>query len=157
MAGEMMMKSMREAISNVMETMFFLPVQIHEKSGTLQEWFSGEGLLSGVTLSFNGPFEGSSYLLIPASEVKEMTANFLGLPESEIDEEQKRDTIKEALNMIAGYMFSLFDKKGAFRLGIPRWMSEDELSHDKLKDLKGDILFIETEDNHMAAGINMET
>ncbi|MBW1857059.1 MAG: chemotaxis protein CheX, partial [Deltaproteobacteria bacterium] len=119
-------------------------------------WFSNTRLLVGATLSFNGPSAGSFYLLLPATMVTGITANFLGIEEKEINEEQKKDAIKESLNMIGGNMLSLFDKEGAFKLGIPELIEENDLAEDKLGGLKGDAILIETEGNRLAAGIVIE-
>jgi len=151
-----MMKMMKEAISNVLGTMFFQPVQISDTNCSLQEWFSDKQLLVGASLSFNGPSAGSFYLLLPALMVTGITANFLGIEEEKINEEQKKDTIKEALNIIGGHMLSFFDKEGAFTLGIPELIEENDLTEDKLGDLKGDVLLIETEENRLAVGIVIE-
>lgn len=157
MKRDTMMKTMREAISNVLDTMFFQPVQFVDSKCTLQEWFSDKQSLVGATLNFINSSEGSFYLLLPVEIVKGVTANFLGLLEEEINEKQKKDTIKEALSMIGGHMLSLLDSKGDFRLGIPEFIEENDLTNDKLGDLKGDIILIETEDNRLAAGIQIET
>ena len=156
MDRQTIMETMRKAISNVLETMFFQPVQISNKNCTLQEWFSDKESLLGATLNFAGPFAGSVYVLIPAKVVSEITANFLGLDEEETNEEQIIDTLKEALNMMVGHMLSLFDKEGDISLGIPELIEENNLKHDKLGEIKGDNLFIETEDSHLAAGIMTE-
>ena len=153
MKRDSMMKTFKEAISNVLETMFFQPVQFVDSKCNLLEWFPDKQSLVGATLSFSGPLAGSFYLLIPVTVVKEITANFLGLEQEEIHEEQRGDTVKEATNMIGGRMFSLFDRKGAFQLGIPELIDENDLTNDKLGDLKGDIILIRTEDNLLAAGI----
>ena len=155
MDRETMMKAMREATSNVLETMFFQPVQISDANCSLQEWFSEKRSLVGATLSFNGPSAGSFYLLLPAAMVTGITANFLGIDEEKINEEQKKDTIKEALNMIGGHIFSLFDTKGAFKLDIPEFIEENDLTEDKLGDLKGDTTLIETGENRLAVGIQV--
>ena len=152
-----MMGSMKDSISNVLETMFFQPVQIPDGNYTLEEWFSQDKTLIGATLNYGGPSAGSFYLLTPLKTAKEMTADFLGLEEEEINEEQKRDAIKEALNMIVGSMLSLIDKEGAYTLGIPALIEENGLTDNMLADLKGDILFFKTGDDHLAAGIMLET
>ena len=157
MDRDTMIMALREAISNVLEIMFFQPVQIVDYDCTLLEWFSQNQSLLGATLNFDGPLSGSLYLLIPGRMTGEITANFLGLGEEEINEEQKRDSVKEALNMIGGRMFSFFDRKSVFKLGIPKLIEESDLTDNRLRDMKGDIILIETEDNHLAAGIQIET
>lgn len=150
MDKEIMMEMMKQAISDVLETMFFQPVQISSKNGTLQEWFSDKQSLLGAILTFSGPFAGSIYIVIPVKLVKEITANFLGIEKEEVNENQKSDSVKEALNIIGGHMFSLFDKEGATSLGIPELIEENNLKHDKLGEIKGNTFFIKT-DNHRAA------
>ena len=157
MDRESMMKTMWEATSNVLDTMFYQPVQIRDTNCSLREWFSKKQLLVGATLSFNGPSAGSFYLLLPAMMVTGITANFLGIEEEEINEEQKKDTVKESLNMIGGHMLSLFDTEGAFKLDIPEFIEENDLTEDKLGDLKGDAILIETEENRLAVGRLIET
>ena len=156
MDRDTMMTILREAISNVLETMFFQPVQIVDNDRTLLEWFSQNESLLGATLDFKGPLSGSLYLIIPMKVVSEITANFLGLRAEEIDERQKRDTVKETLNMIGGNTLSHSDRKSVFKLGIPKLIEEHDLAYDKLGDLRGDFVFIETEDNHLAVGVAIE-
>ena len=152
--SEEMMETMKQAIFDVMNKMFFLPVQINEKGLALREWFSNRLPLIGATVSLTGdPLSGFSYLLMPAVVAREMTANFLGIPEKEINVKQERDTVKEALNMITGNMLSQFDKKGAFRIGIPRLINEGDLSTGKLDGFNKGVILIETEHSCMAAGI----
>ena len=155
MDKEIIMEMMKQAISDVLETMFFQPVQISSKNGTLQEWFSDKQSLLGATLTFSGPFAGSIYIVIPVNLVKEITANFLGIEKEEVNENQKKDTIKEALNIIGGHMFSLFDKEGAISLGIPELIEENNLKYDNLEKIKGNAFFIKT-DNHRAAVVVTE-
>ena len=153
MKRETLMENLRVAISNVLETMFYQPVQFLDANCTLQEWFSDKPSLFGATLSFSGPSTGLMYLLAPAQIVGEMTANFLGLKEEEINGEQKRDTLKEALNMAGGHMLSLQDKEGHFRIGLPELMDKDDVKDNRLGELEGNVILIETEDDRLAAGI----
>jgi len=150
------MKAMKASISNVLETMFYQMVQIVDDDCGLQAWFAPGQSLLGATLNFSGPSAGSFYILIPVDVANEITANFLGLDGEEIDAEQRTDTVKEALNMVSGGMLSVVDPKGAFKLGIPEIIAKDELTHDKLKDLHGDAILLETEDNRLAAVVAMD-
>ena len=148
-----MMEAMHQAISDVMNKMFFLPVQVNKKGLAMREWFSNKLPLVGAAITFTGPSSGYAYLLIPAGVAREMTANFLGVAEKEVDVKQERDTVKEALNMITGHMLSKFDKKGDLRIGIPKLINENDLSVGKLDGFNKGAIFIETERSHIAAGI----
>ena len=150
-----MMKAMRASISEVLGTMFFQMVQIVNTDGTLQEWFAQEHPLLGATLDFGGPWAGSFYLFIPVDAANSITANFLGLNAGEVDEEQQNDTVKEMLNMIGGGLLSIYDQKGAFKLGIPKLIEKSDLSFENFDDLQEDFVLFETEDNRLAAGIVM--
>jgi CheY-specific phosphatase CheX len=156
MRRETLTKAMRAAISNVLESMFFLPVQFADSKCTLKEWFSDEQLLFGAGLSFDGSLSGSLWLAVPVSVVNEITASFLGLGKYEINDEQRRDTIKEALNMIGGHGFFLFDKKGTFTLGIPRSIEGQKLVGNTSGDSNENIILIETKQNHLAVGVIVE-
>jgi hypothetical protein len=150
-----MMEMMRQAIFDVMNKMFFLPVQVNAKGLVLREWFSNKLPLVGATITLTGPLSGFSYLLVPAGVAREMTANFLGIDEKGINVTQERDTVKEALNMIIGHMLSQFDKKGLLRIGIPQLIGESDLSAGKLDQFNKGAILIETEHSHIAAGIVM--
>jgi hypothetical protein len=95
-------------------------------------------------------------IVIPVNLVKVITANFLGIEKEDVNENQKKDTTKEALNIIGGHMFSLFDKEGDTSLGIPELIGDNNLKHDKLGEIKGNTFFIKTEDNHRAAVVVTE-
>lgn len=156
MERETIITKMKEAISNVLGTMFFQLIQINDGNYSLQDWFSDTHLLVGATISFHGPSTGSFYLILPAAMVARITANFLGIEEKAINEEQKKDVVKEALNMIAGNTLSFSDKEGVLRLGIPELIEENNLIEDNLGDLQGDFVLIETEENRLTAGIVFE-
>jgi len=150
--SEEMTKAMRKAISDVMNKMFLLPVQIKGNGIALNKWFSNHQALVGAILNFTGPSSGFSFLLMPKAVIREITANFLGVSEKAVDVQQERDTVKEALNMIAGLMFSQFDTEGAFQIGIPELLNESELMAGKLDGFNTGAILIETEHSLFAAG-----
>jgi len=144
---------MKTAISNVLETMFFQPVMINERHQEVKDWFAGNQSLLGSSLDFTGPISGKCYFLIPESDVREMTADFLGIDQREVDKDQTTDTIKETLNMIGGNMMSHFDKASTVHLGIPELMDETNIFNEIIYGMKGDFLFIETDGKRLAMGL----
>ena len=150
---ETMTMNMKQAISNVLELMFFLPVQFVENESPVREWLPRSQVYTGATLGFSGPVSGSYYLLIPVAMAKEITANFLGLSEEEVNEAQESDTVKEALNMIGGHMLSLVDKPDGYQLGIPEIIFEAGFDMNADTGKKENVIYIEAEGNHLAAGI----
>lgn len=153
MNTEMIQEHLKEAISRVMETMFFLPVQFQEGAQGLKTWFSPGASVLEASVEFAGPRSGKVFLLVPVQGLKEMAANILGLDDDGLSNEHLQDTLKEAINMIAGRMLSLVDTEGACALGIPRlvgeWNGKDRGDHQS----PGAFLLFETARDHLAAGI----
>ena len=149
----MIQTHLKEAISRVMETMFFLPVEFPDVPGTLWEWFSREGKVLEALIDFQGSRSGRGFLLVPRQGLKEMASNFLGLREAEVSEEQVQDTLREAINMMTGQMLSLLDRGGGCALGIPRFAGERNLSDARGEKSPGVLLLFETQRNHLAAGV----
>ena len=147
------MELLKDAISKVLERMFFQTLAISEKKIPLQEWFSKHQPLAGAKIEFDGTSPGTAYLISSQEALKDLTESFMGVEGGIIGEEEKRDTLKEALNMIGGQMLALMDKEGTFRLGIPRSLSESEMSPSRLE---GDFLLISTGQHRLAAGIVLD-
>ena len=143
--------NLKQATSNVFETMFFEPVQFSGDAETIGDWLSKGKALVGATLNFNGPDSGSYILVMPGRLNKVITANFLGLDMEEVNVTQENDTVKEALNMIGGHMLSLFDTEGLYQLGIPEIIDESGL--DMLRHKEGRYILMETEQDRLATGI----
>ncbi len=149
----MIQTHLKEAISRVMETMFFLPVQFADGPRPLGEWFFREANVLEALIDFQGSRSGRGFLLVPVQGLKEMAANFLGLREAEVSEEQVRDTLKEAVNMMMGQMLSLLDRDGGYALGIPRFAGATNLSEVREENSPAALLVFETEKTHLAAGV----
>lgn len=149
----MIQMHLKEAISRVMETMFFLPVQFADGPRTLGEWFSCEANVLEAFIDFQGHRSGRGFLLVPVPGLKGMAANFLGLREAEVSEEQAQDTLKEAVNMMIGQMLSLLDRGGGYALAIPRFAGAADLSQFLEGNRPTAILAFETETSHLAAGV----
>ena len=150
---ETLLKSMKTAISNVMETMFFQPVKINDGHQIMKDWFPGNKSLLGAKLDFTGPLSGKCYILIPEPDVKEMTADFLGIDKEVVNKNQIRDTVKETLNMIGGNMLSKYNKSSAFHLSIPELVDNGDIVNETFSGAKGDILLIETDGKRLAMGL----
>jgi hypothetical protein len=156
MRQETMRTSLETAISSVLETMFFQSVQVNDSDCGPQDWLRKDRPILASTLDFDGPIAGRCYLLLPVAVIREMTANFLGIEKEDVRNDQGRDTLKEALNMIGGHMLSLADEEGICRLGIPDLVDEHNAFYDRLDDLEGDMLLLETDACRLAAGICLD-
>jgi len=150
-------ENLKEAIFDVLKTMFFEPLQAVEKDIKLLDWFSQKQPLFEAKLAFSGPKNGFFYMIVPESVATEITANFLGIDEDETDNEQKIDTIKEALNMIGGKVFSFFDRAGEYKLHIPELIRIEAHTYELLEEINGKTVLIELTDNRLAAGVRIDT
>jgi hypothetical protein len=109
--------AMKQAISNVLETMFFfLPSFIDD--GT--ELPGNVGVCEiATTISVTNDSEHIKILFWATEHFARMTtANFLGMGESEVQKEDMVDTVKELANMIGGDHLARL-APGSWQLGIP--------------------------------------
>jgi len=151
-----MMTNLKQAISNVLETMFFLPVQFIEDNSLWDKWSQQKTNLWHVVVRFSGPVNGYFYLLVPVNLAQEITANFLGLDEGEVEKNQESDTVKEALNMIGGYVLSQVEKADEFQIGIPEIVADDQVDLTNIPIESHNTILIETEENHLAVGFHLD-
>jgi chemotaxis protein CheY-P-specific phosphatase CheC len=146
-----LMKMMTASISNVFETAFFQTVETRtdELDGVRMDAFDDRAL-TGALLRFSRGLEGKMYVIAPDRWVTRITADFLGIDLTRVTDAQKEDTIKEAANMIAGHMFSLFDKDGSIQLGIPELIRRPQLTAQDLSDIKGTVVWVMTDTEKLA-------
>lgn len=119
MEREALIKAMKRSISEVLEKMFFLPVDFADATNKYELWKSGSGQILVTRLNFKGPFSGCFHFLIPAELTRSLAASFLGEDEGSVNEAHLTETVREIVNMIAGNTFSLFDDQKIFDLDIP--------------------------------------
>ena len=126
MDRDLLKKTMRTSISEVLEKMFFLPLDFSEAETPGELWEDpGAAELMAVRLSFGGPFSGTLIFLIPRKLGVDMTADFMGIDRDAVPAEHVDQTAKEILNMIAGSTFGLLDDQAVFELGIPETTSAE--------------------------------
>ena len=123
MERKALMRAMKNAISKVLETMFFLPVDFSDT-------VNAEEIQMSVTkLDFSGPFSGSFVLFIPEEFAVSLTANFLGKDKEKVSEDNVIETSKEVINMIAGSTFANLDDQAVFDLNIPENILFEQAVH----------------------------
>ncbi len=125
MDKDRMTYALKGSISEVLEKMFFLPLDFTDppESGGLGA--RGEDLVE-VGLDFSGPLSGRFVFSIPAPLARSLAADFMGSEASSVTAAHGEETAKEILNMIAGSAFSMYDLNAVFDLGIPETMPEGE-------------------------------
>ncbi len=112
-------EAMTTSISEVLETMFFMSLEISEEKNFSQFLRESPKNLFASRLGFNGPISGYYLLFVPQNVLTDMATNFMGLEEDEIGRDHLNGTIKEITNMVAGNSFSHYDDQAVFKLEIP--------------------------------------
>jgi hypothetical protein len=109
---------MRDAISNVLETMFFL-VPAFEETQSSQTFQNGPFFLeSSITMA--GEAQNLRLVFrVTKDFVSMITANFLGVEQKEVSVEEMGDTLKELANMVGGDCLARLPAN-SWELGIPK-------------------------------------
>ena len=151
-----MTTAMKNSISDVLETMFFLSLDFSNDIDLLELWDTGKDPIIAAKLSFSGPLSGYAVFCIPKKSALSITADFMGKDEQEISDDQINGTVKEIINIIIGNTFSMYDPDVVFDLGVPELVG----FHDFIKDLsdseKRFSVVIETLENYLAFQMNIK-
>jgi hypothetical protein len=115
---KMTKQNLGKVISNVLESMFFIFIEPVSASECVRD-------LAGVNfhqvrITLTGPREKLDLdFFFAASLAEQMTANFLGVEISDVNNLQVLDVLKEMVNMVAGGIVNLCDPDGIIVLGLP--------------------------------------
>ncbi len=111
-------QAMKNSISEVLEQMFFLPIDFMApaKAGVDTEP-DPESVM--VRLDFCGSPSGTFVLLVPAALGQLVSADFLGVAAQSLSSEQVAATVLEMVNMLAGSTLSSYDHQALFDMQIP--------------------------------------
>ncbi len=120
-------EAMKDSISEILETMFFTPIEFAEDQSLDELIQSPKEPVLSARLIFRGPFGGNFSVFARGGLAKELAANLLGLESEDLGREQMEATLKELLNMVAGKTFSLYDSQSVFHLGVPYMVENGEL------------------------------
>ena len=138
------------SISEVMETMFFLPVEFGEETTFIQSGMDKNKPNMACQLKFSGDFSGYFTLVIPQNFLAEITESFMGESRQDLKTEHFEGTLTEILNMVCGNALSKTDSKKPFELDIPKVIDESMISKTQL------FTIIETTQSKMAIQIAMD-
>ncbi|MGD8846172.1 MAG: chemotaxis protein CheX [Desulfobacteraceae bacterium] len=139
-----MIQAMKDSIFEVLEQMFFLPIDLVEdqKENTITGPNNQQSIHARV--GFDGVPSGTFLLNIPKELAVSITADFLGTIPEKLSMEQITGTVKEMINMLAGNTLSAYDPKTPFDLHIPELTAPPCWSHATAIDIG-----IETLNNRM--------
>ncbi len=113
-----MINSMKTSISEVLEQMFFLPVDL-VAADDKKHSIGLERNFIAASVGFEGDPSGEFLLKIPTELAALITADFLGTLPEQLSEDQITGTVKEMINMLAGNSLSAYDADSPFNLMIP--------------------------------------
>ena len=116
-----LLKAMMDSTSEVMETMFYFPVEFDDEPEPLDiDAMSEKEPCLASFIGFSGDFSGSFTLIMPEKLLMVMAENFMGEPGHMITREHLMGTLTETLNMICGSTLARFANKEPFNLELPR-------------------------------------
>ncbi len=143
--------AMTDAISEVLETMFFLSQEFYdqtiEESGILDQ---GK-IVSSRLFYEGGGMSGCFMLIVPEELLFDMAENFMGQDREEIAQEHLNGTLTEIINMFAGNCFSHYDDQTEFQLKIPEIIDNELIISTNLQDGEEEITIItETTEGFLA-------
>nr|WP_320014374.1 chemotaxis protein CheX [uncultured Desulfobacter sp.] len=124
---KVLMKAMTTSISEVMETMFFMPVEIGPETVLNNSGIDLDNALA-CRLNFTGDVSGSVYVLSPEPLVAELASNFLGESKDELTWEQQFGTLSEMLNIVCGNALKNVKCRLPYKLGIPEKIASTDLN-----------------------------
>jgi len=111
-------KMMKDAISSVLETMFFL-APAYDEGESLQS-FQREPFFLESSITITGKVQLLRFLFrVTRNFASTMTANFLGVGQEEVAVEEMEDTLKELANMVGGACLARLPSDN-WGLGIPK-------------------------------------
>lgn len=150
-------KAMMISISEVFETMFYLPLEIESSDAVkINEILDAENILA-CQLDFNGGFSGRFTLFIPRELAVLMTENFMAEKRENIGDDHLDQMTKEIINMVAGNTFSHLDDRVEFKLSIPQPISAPDMTDYKPVSESEEFIWVETTDGCLAFKVSTDT
>lgn len=128
---KILMTAITTSISEVMETMFFLPVQIGSEIVFEESGLEKKKAIA-CQLTFSGDTSGKLIIAAPFDLAAEMAENFMGEEKAQLTQEHLTGTLAEMLNMVCGNALSRVKPKVPYELGIPEVISLSDIK-EKIK------------------------
>ena len=140
---KVLMTAMTNSISEVMETMFFMPVEIGPETILKDSGIDRNNALA-CRLKFTGDICANIDIISPEPLVAELASNFLGQSKNELTLEEQFGTLSEMLNIICGNALKNVKCKLPYKLDIPEKITSSDLNGTT------ECTLIETMDSKMA-------
>ena len=127
-----LMTLMKASISEVLGTMFYLPVEFREDLSLEKIEPIKKEIKTGCSLKVTGSLSATFQLFIPDPLLLNMTQNFMGEDPENCTEEYLNGTLKETLNMIVGNTLKSIDTKTPPDLDIPETIDTTDIGSSPL-------------------------
>lgn len=121
-----MTQAMKASISDVLEQMFYLPLDFLDVGADDAAIHDVEDFLV-ARLAFSGNPSGRFFLQVPRDLALSATCDFLGVTPSDLEPGQVEGTLLEMINMLAGNALSHYDSATLFDLDMPMTCERDAL------------------------------
>jgi CheY-specific phosphatase CheX len=119
-------QAMKASISEVLEQMFFLPIDFIAPEKACADPESDETSII-AKLGFSGLPAGTFLLRIPLALAQSVSADFLGTEPKDLSDDQVTGTVLEMVNMLAGSTLSNYDHQALFDLQIPELITTHDM------------------------------
>jgi CheY-specific phosphatase CheX len=126
MNKSVMTEAMRASISEVLEQMFFMPIDFIAPDAAPQEPGPDDASIV-ARLGFSGSLAGTFMLKVPSALAQSVSADFLGTAPSNLSGEDVAGTVLEMANMLAGGALSIYDSRALFDLQIPQLINRQAM------------------------------
>ena len=146
-------QAMKASISEVLEQMFFLPIDFIAPEKACAD---PEPATIIAKLDFSGSSGGTFVLQMPAALAQSVAADFLGTTAQGLFREQVAATVLEMVNMLAGSTLSTYDHQALFNLQIPELISADALGALTEKVADQIVIRIQTPESPMTFQVGLQ-
>jgi CheY-specific phosphatase CheX len=143
-----MTDAMKASISEVLEQMFFMPIEFVAPDAARPDPEPGGAPLI-ARLGFSGPLAGVFLLQVPSPLAQSVSVDFLGAAQSDLSDDDVSGTVLEMVNMLAGGALSIYDSHALFDLQIPQLISKQDMGVLAGQDADGILIRIQTPESRM--------
>jgi CheY-specific phosphatase CheX len=141
-------QAMKASISEVLEQMFFLPIDFIAPEKASADPAPEETSIM-AKLGFCGSCGGTFLLRIPLALARSISADFLGTEPQSLSADQVTATVLEMVNMLAGSTLSNYDHQALFDLQIPELITIDDVGALTQAVADHIVIRIQTPENRM--------
>ena len=143
-----MTDAMRASISEVLEQMFFMPIEfVAPDAARPNPEPDDESIIA--RLGFSGAVTGIFILQVPSALAQSVSADFLGAARSDLSEADVTGTVLELVNMLAGGALSTYDSRALFDLQIPQLINKQDTGVLAGQDADGIMIRIQTPESRI--------